>query len=56
MPKYSDVAVAQANIFRGAYAVVFRYQGIKCSERFRSREDAEMWAQKLRDGHWDPIE
>lgn len=56
MPTYSDVTVVQANIFRGTCAVVFRHQGIKCSERFRSREDAEMWAQKLREGHWDPLD
>lgn len=52
----ADIQVKMKNFVTETYAVHFRYWDIPFYEVFRSKEEAEFWAEKLKTGEWDPSE
>lgn len=56
MTAFTDVRVTLRNFLRETYQVNFRFRDIPFYEVFRSKEEAEFWAEKLKSGEWDPSE
>lgn len=59
--QYSNVAVTQSNLFRSYHRVSYDCgfagaESLRLYEDFRTKEEAEFWAQALRDGKWEPID
>ena len=58
--QYSNVAVTQSRLFRSYHRVSYDCafagtEGLRLYEDFRTKEEAEFWAQALRNGKWEPI-
>ena len=56
MSRATDIQVKMKNFMTETYAVHFRFCDIPFYEVFRSKEEAEFWAEKLKAGEWDPSE
>lgn len=56
MSGITDIQVKMKNFMTETYAVHFRFWDIPFYEVFRSKEEAEFWAEKLKTGEWDPTE
>jgi len=58
---YSNIAVYRPNPFRPYHNVVFNYtfpsgDELRLYEQFRSKEEADFWAQALKAGKWAPLD
>lgn len=56
MSIFSNVRVTISNPFHESYSVHFTSGTIPLYEVFRSKDEAEFWAEKLKTGEWDPSE
>lgn len=59
--RYSNIAVTQARLFSSYHRVSYDCafagaENLRLYEDFHSKEEAEFWAQALRDGKWKPLE
>ena len=59
--QYSNIAVTQSRLFRPYHRVscdcaFAGAESLRLYEDFRSKEEAEFWAQALRDGKWEPLD
>lgn len=59
--QYSNVAVTQSRLFRSYHRVSYDCgfsgaESLRLYEDFHTKEEAEFWAQALRDGKWEPLD
>ena len=53
---YTDVRVSPGNVLLGTWRVACTNGTVRMYEDFRTKKEAEFWAQALRDGKWKPLE
>ena len=59
--RYSNIAVTQSRLFRPYHRVSYDCgfagaESLRLYEDFRTKEEAEFWAQALKDGKWEPLD
>lgn len=59
--RYSNIAVTRSNPFRDYHRVSFdcAFPGagtVRLYEDFRTKDEADFWAQVLREGKWQPLD
>ena len=59
--RYSNIAVTQSRLFRPYHRVSYDCafagaESLRLYEDFRTKEEADFWAQALRDDKWKPLE
>ncbi|WP_313678405.1 hypothetical protein [Corynebacterium stationis] len=59
--RYSNIAVTQSRLFRPYHRVscdcaFAGAESLRLYEDFRTKEEAEFWAQALKDGKWEPLD
>ena len=59
--RYSNIAVTQSRLFRPYHRVSYDCafagaESLRLYEDFRTKEEADFWAQALRDGKWEPLD
>ena len=53
---YTDVRVPPGNVLLGTWRVACTNGTVRMYEDFHTKEEAEFWAQAIRDGKWKPLE
>ena len=58
--RYSNIAVTESRLFRHYHRVSYdlafaNAESLRLYEDFRTKEEAEFWAQALRDGKWKAL-
>lgn len=58
--RYSNIAVTRSSPFRSYHRVSFDCgftgaDSLRLYEDFRTKDEADFWAQALREGKWSPI-
>ena len=53
---YTDVRVSPGNVLLSTWRVACTNGTVRMYEDFRTKKEAEFWAQALRDGKWKPLE
>ena len=59
--RYSSIAVSQSRLFRSYHRVSYDCgfpgaESLRLYEDFRTKEEADFWAQALRDRKWEPLD